>query len=71
MSYLTNREAAKIIGIHPGTLTQWRNKGRGPKFLRLGDGKQPRIRYTDTDVKAWMDQYNMTPEAREKAGAVA
>lgn len=72
MSYLTNNEAAEIIGIHPVTLTRWRNEGRGPNFQRLGDSRRPRIRYNSRDVHAWMKKYNMVPEAAaEKSGAVA
>jgi len=32
----TTKEAAKYIGMQPGTLEVWRVQGRGPSFLKLG-----------------------------------
>ncbi|HTO43383.1 MAG TPA: helix-turn-helix domain-containing protein [Burkholderiales bacterium] len=29
-------EAAKKLGVHPGTLANWRAWGTGPKFTRQG-----------------------------------
>lgn len=52
--WLTAPEAAARISIHPVTLAQWRRKGRGPKFQKLGTGKAARIRYHVKDIDAWM-----------------
>jgi len=44
---LTTEEAAKRIGVAPGTLEVWRNVGqRGPKHVRLGN----RVYYRRVDV---------------------
>jgi len=69
--YLNNRQAAKLIGVHPVTLAQWRMKGRGPKYSKVGDGQNAPVRYTAADVHEWMRQFNVTPEhyAGTKRGA--
>lgn len=42
-------QAAKRLGIHPGTLANWRAWGLGPKFVRIGR----LVRYRLEDVKAF------------------
>lgn len=38
-----------------------RYKGTGPKFLKLGEGQNGRIRYSEDDVVEWL-------ESRKRAG---
>lgn len=52
---LTNEEAAALIGIKPNTLEIWRVRGKGPKFIKLGESKQAPIRYRRSDVLAWLE----------------
>lgn len=52
---LTNEEAATLLGIKPNTLEIWRTKGKGPKFLKMGDAKQAPIRYFRGDIDAWRE----------------
>lgn len=52
----TNDEAAKRLKIKPNTLEIWRGKGKGPKFIKLGDSKQAPIRYRDSDIDEWLEQ---------------
>jgi len=55
---LTEAEAAQMIaGLKPQTLSKWRLRHRGPKFLKLG-GK---VRYRVTDIQAWMDSCLIDP----------
>lgn len=67
--YLTTREAAEILGVHPVTMAQWRSKGRGPKYTKVGDAPKSRIRYQKSDLHAWMHQYNVTPKHHAGRGA--
>lgn len=46
---LTDRELAVRIGVQPGTLRQWRMKGYGPPYLKVGRA----VRYRVSDVQAW------------------
>lgn len=52
--WLTNRQAAERIGIHPVTLAAWRTKNRGPEYTKLGSGPKAHIRYRVEAVDAWM-----------------
>lgn len=52
---LNNNEAAALIGVRPATLRFWRCKGRGPRFVKLGDAKQAGVAYVEAEVLAWRD----------------
>jgi len=52
---LNNNEAAALIGVTPATLRFWRCKGRGPRFVKLGDAKQAGVAYVEAEVLAWRD----------------
>ncbi len=49
-TYLTTRQLAELIGISEISLAQWRARGQGPAFIRLGRT----IRYARADVDAWI-----------------
>jgi predicted DNA-binding transcriptional regulator AlpA len=49
-------EAAEALGITVDTLFSWRKDGNGPKYVQ----PTPRIvRYTRTDVLAWMQEHRV------------
>ena len=50
---LNNDQAAALIGVTPATLRFWRCKGRGPRFVKLGEAKQAGVAYVEADVLAW------------------
>jgi Helix-turn-helix domain len=52
---LTTAEAAKFLGVHPGTLTVWRVWRRGPKFMRRGR----RVFYRKSELIKWSDKVNI------------
>ena len=45
--------AAERIGITPATLRFWRCKGKGPRFIKLGQSKQAGVCYDPADIEAW------------------
>jgi hypothetical protein len=52
---LTTEEAAKYIGVVPGTLKNWRVQGFAPQFLRVGRGQRGPVRYRQTtDRDDWL-----------------
>lgn len=56
---LTTVEAARRLGIAPGTLCNWRTSGQGPVFVRLkGKGIRGRgsIRYSAEDLARFVEQ---------------
>jgi predicted site-specific integrase-resolvase len=51
---LTSLQVAQRLCVLPNTLEVWRTKGKGPKYLKLGIGKQGKVRYRESDVEAWL-----------------
>lgn len=47
--HLSTSELAARWGMAPGTLVNWRMKGRGPKFLKVGWS----VRYVMKEVEKW------------------
>jgi hypothetical protein len=51
--YLSDVEAATVLGIKVSTLRKWRLvDGRGPKFRRLG---RKLVRYSYSDLVLWLE----------------
>lgn len=44
------RDVAKRYGITQETLSNWRREKKGPRWIRLGKGKRPRVMYRLADV---------------------
>lgn len=53
-------ELAERLGVSVGTLANWRWRGEGPQYVKLGSGRSSPVRYRAEDVAAW--------EARHAAG---
>lgn len=51
---VSSEEAARIIGIAPKTLVNWRNRGKGPAYVRLGEKHSP-VMYRVRDLESWID----------------
>lgn len=54
-----NDQAAKLIGVAPETLVQWRYLGRGPCFLKVGR----LVWYRRADLAAWLAAQRRDPAA--------
>lgn len=52
--YLTTKEAADLLRLHPGTLSNWRAEGRGPSYLAMRGG---RILYSRAALEAWLEGF--------------
>jgi predicted DNA-binding transcriptional regulator AlpA len=65
---LTEREAARLLGLSPRFLQQHRYRGDGPKFVRASART---IRYRLEDLEQWAEQRlrNRTSTGSETAGA--
>lgn len=46
------RELADYLGLAYSTVEFWRNKGRGPRYFRVGKY----VRYRKSDVDAWLEE---------------
>ena len=58
---LTAAQAAAVLGISPRTLSGWRTRGGGPRFLKLGRaGRTSPVRYS----RAALEKYQSERERR-------
>lgn len=48
---LNEHEAAKYLGMSVMTMRDWRNKSRGPVYVKLGTA----VRYRASDLKAFVE----------------
>ncbi len=57
--------AADFLQLSWHTLNDWRSKGRGPRFVKLGGA----VRYRRQDLEDWLDSrvYCNTTEAKMEA----
>jgi len=51
-SLLTVAELGARLHMTRSSLAQWRYRGKGPKFVKIGAG----VRYRVSDVEAWLDE---------------
>lgn len=57
---LRNDDAAKVMGIAPGTLSNMRSRGEGPFFFRIGRS----VRYRHSDVLKFINKCTIDPEGK-------
>jgi excisionase family DNA binding protein len=48
---LDSYEAARILGVHQGTLVTWRSRKKGPAYIKVGN----RVRYRMEDLRQWIE----------------
>lgn len=60
-SYLTTMETARLLKKAPGTLQNWRSKGNGPPYVKVGAS----VRYRVADLIAWLE-FNTVFEKSER-----
>jgi DNA-binding transcriptional MerR regulator len=67
---LASPEAAKRLGIEPQTLRIWRQKGLGPKYVRLSSGSiRGRVGYDVEDLERWVAEHRFGSTAEETVRA--
>ena len=49
--YLTERDAAAVLGLSPHTLARWRWSGQGPRFAKFGKA----VRYSRADLTKYAE----------------
>lgn len=64
---LKTAEAARMMGITKQTLDQWRYRGIGPRYLKVGSN----VRYRPSDVLAWLTARERTATGDRPATAKA
>jgi hypothetical protein len=52
---ISSAEAATLLGLSPLTLRLWRHKGKGPRYIKLGQAKQANVVYDEAEVLAFRE----------------
>ncbi len=59
---LSEREAARYVGVSPSVFRLWRAEGSGPVYFRAGSKL---IRYRRVDLDTWIEsRLSSTPEVK-------
>ena len=48
-------QASAVIGVDRRTLANWRSLGRGPRYVKLGEGASAPVLYRVADLEAWLE----------------
>jgi predicted DNA-binding transcriptional regulator AlpA len=48
---IDTKTAARLLSFAPNTLSNWRIRGGGPRYIRIGR----RVRYAQADLRTWLD----------------
>ena len=60
LQLLKPHEAAKVLGLHPQTLANFRHRGGGPPFVQIGTA----IRYSGTAIEEFIQANTRQPKRR-------
>jgi hypothetical protein len=63
---LVEKEAGKYLGFEAATLRKWRQRAKGPAYLKLSG----RIRYRIEDLDAWRLSCRVEPGSKKRRKAV-
>ena len=58
---LTGDDIEKEYGIKKSTLRDWRYLGKGPEYIKLGDGKRGHVLYKRAALEQWLDDQTVIP----------
>jgi len=58
---LNERQAARYLGVSPGTLRLWRSENRAPRYFRAGR----LVRFRVCDLNEWIEQRLSTPATQQ------
>lgn len=59
LEVVNNGTAARVLGVAPKTLNNWRTLGIGPPHLKYG-GRHGPVRYLLSDLVAWQQSHRRT-----------
>ncbi|MCD9145782.1 helix-turn-helix transcriptional regulator [Streptomyces albireticuli] len=54
IEWLTSREVATQLRVHPGTLANWRHQGIGPRYTKLSTAPNSAVRYRSDHVESYL-----------------
>lgn len=62
---MSNRQAAKFVGLAESSLNRFRVTGDGPPYFKVGRY----VRYDEEDLQAWMKSRRFTSTSDQRANA--
>lgn len=63
--HLTTEELAERWKMEPGTLEVWRQRKKGPSFIKIGDTPQAKVLYPIEEVEAYENARKKTATGAE------
>lgn len=57
--FLDEQQVCAVLKIARSTIQQWRQRGEGPPYVKLGF----RVRYRRADLDAWLAARTVRPES--------
>ena len=64
--WLTPPEAARRLRLKAKTLQEYRVTGGGPKFYKLGPGRNARVVYRRVDLDTWVEGFARHSTSEQK-----
>jgi len=55
---MTSAEAAEYLRLKPSTLQAMRVDGTGPRYYKVGPGRQAKVLYKREDLDSWLEQFS-------------
>jgi len=66
LNFITEAEAAELLGMKPDTLRRWRREYRGPSYHRFGRD----IRYATGDIEEFVARNRVEVKAAIEVGNI-
>ena len=60
VEFVSAKQAARILSVHPNTLCKLRMSGGGPPYVKVGR----RVRYRISEISAWADEHTYVHTAQ-------
>lgn len=60
---LNPKAAAALLGLSDWTLAEWRCKGTGPRYVKVGG----RVRYSPSDLAEWIESRTVASTSEHDA----
>jgi predicted DNA-binding transcriptional regulator AlpA len=54
-------QVGEFLGVSTITLKGWRRDGKGPQYVKLGDGPNATVRYPRSAVRTYLAERTVTP----------
>jgi predicted DNA-binding transcriptional regulator AlpA len=67
---ITKQQAGALLGLHPESVMRLARQGRFPSPLKLGAGVRGRVRFSQEQIRAWLEALQLRQQARPRVEIV-